>query len=324
MLVGEVISRRSIPSDDDDNDDRDLDRKDRKEGASGRRKTKTEDGKVIKELEGMLDDLEVDDKEAKAASMRPPPKVKRLDFGNDVWEGTGGGREECRWLRAFLGLRDDMDSSDGMLGWEEADEKESYEDRDITNGTTADVQADSDDETPLAPARGRSARSRPANAEAIVDSDDDSLVGYSDASPSSSRSPSPTPSYLEEVANDPMLNTSTREKVQRPVYLMQLLELLRARTEAEKLEVALRWGEELIRRKRDYGTELGKHNWKKSRPGSKISCDCLSCSLTDENAEELVHQALALSDPYDLEDFENRRQGIVIALTACSPRIVAP
>jgi telomere length regulation protein len=121
-----------------------------------------------------------------------------------------------------------------------------------------------------------------------------------------------------------MLNTSTREKVQRPVYLMQLLELLRARTEPEKLEVALRWGEELIRRKRDYGTELGKHNWEKSRPGSKISCNCLFCLFTDENAEELVHQALALSDPYDLEDFEKRRQEIVIALTACSPRIVAP
>lgn len=324
MLVGEVISRRSIPSDDDDNDDHDLDRK---EGASDRRKGKTEDGKVITELEGMLDDLEVDGKEAKAASTRPPPKVKRLDFGKDVWEGTGGGREECRWLRAFLGLRDgqaDVDSSDGLLGWEEADEKESSENRDITNGITADVQADSDDEAPLAPARGRSARSRPANAAAIVDSDDDSLVGYSDASPSSSRSPSPTPSYLEEVANDPMLNTSTREKVQRPVYLMQLLELLRARTEPEKLEVALRWGEELIRRKRDYGTELGKHNWEKSRPGSKISCNCLFCLFTDENAEELVHQALALSDPYDLEDFEKRRQEIVIALTACSPRIVAP
>ena len=265
MLVGEVISRRSIPSDDDDNDNHDLDRK---EGASDRRKGKTEDSKVIKELEGMLDDLEVDGKEAKAASARPPPKVKRLDFGKDIWEGTGGGREECRWLRAFLGLLDgqaDVDLSDGMLGWEETDEKESSEDRDITNGTTADVQPDSDDEGPRTPARGRSARSHSAKAKAkakakaIADSDDDSLVGYSDASPSSSRSPSPTPSYLEEVANDPMLNTSTREKVQRPVYLMQLLELLRARTEPEKLEVALRWGEELIRRKRDYGTELGKH-----------------------------------------------------------------
>jgi len=122
---------------------------------------------------------------------------------------------------------------------------------------------DSDDE-PTVPkqTRGRSTKTKTKPARPppeTVDSDDDSLVGYSDESRSSSRSPSPTPSYLEEVANDPMLNTSTRAKIQRPVYLIQLLELLRARTEPEKLEVALKWGEELIRRKRDYGTELGKH-----------------------------------------------------------------
>ena len=52
--------------------------------------------------------------------------------------------------------------------------------------------------------------------------------------------------------------------------------------------------------------------------------DPLTRSRIDENAEELVVQSLALSDPFDLEDFEVRRQGIIIALTACSPRHVAP
>lgn len=46
--------------------------------------------------------------------------------------------------------------------------------------------------------------------------------------------------------------------------------------------------------------------------------------LVDENAEELVTQTLVLNDPFDLENFEERRQGILIALTACSPKLVAP
>ena len=253
MLVGEIISRRSIPSDDDDGDEQNAwDR---------RRKTKDKD-RVVEELEGMLDDLDVDDKadDSKPSPTRPPPKVKRLDFGKDIWEGSGGGREECRWLRAFLGVCDSqakVDIGDEMLGWQDTTKVDTVQHGNLpdTNGVQED--ADSDDEVPQNPARGRSSRTKRPKPAAIVDSDDDSLVGYSDSSPSSSRSPSPTPSYLEEVANDPMLNTSTREKVQRPVYLMQLLELLRARTEPEKLEVALKWGEELIRRKRDYGTELG-------------------------------------------------------------------
>lgn len=261
--MGEVISRRSIPSDDDHKDE---------DSASNRRQGKKEEERVVKELEGMLDDLDTNGNEgkSKSAPARPPPKVKRLDFGKDVWEGTGGGKEECRWLRAFLGIRDGQapaDASNELLGWQETQEADPVTPESVTGRESVGVGVDSDDEIPRRPARGRSPRSKTPKVAAIVDSDDDSLVGYSDASPSSSRSPSPTPSYLEEVANDPMLNTSTREKVQRPVYLMQLLELLRARTEPEKLEVALKWGEELIRRKRDYGSELGKL-WSKESKSS--------------------------------------------------------
>ena len=93
---------------------------------------------------------------------------------------------------------------------------------------------------------------------------DDSLTGYA-SEPSSSRSPSPTPSELDEIEKDPTLRV-TQSKVARPVYLAQLGELIRPtggvqangdEDEPKKIEVALDVAEELIRRKKDYGTELG-------------------------------------------------------------------
>jgi telomere length regulation protein len=238
MLIGEIISIMSI----------------REEDSSDPTETKGKD-EIVDELEGMLDNLDVDEADLKRENKNiPPPKVKRLDFGKDMWDGTGGGKEESRWLRSFFRLRDRNAIGAGelqMLGWQAG-----------TGGNaglhTSDLSY-SDEAVRGRPAERQARRQTkaPKSNPVVVDSDDESLVGYSDSSPSSSRSPSPTPSYLEEVANDPMLNTSTRAKVQRPVYLIQLIELLKARTEPEKLEVGLRWGEELIRRKRNFGSELG-------------------------------------------------------------------
>jgi telomere length regulation protein len=95
---------------------------------------------------------------------------------------------------------------------------------------------------------------------------DDSLTGY--ASQPSSRSASPTPEELAEIEKDPTLNVG-KKKIQRPVYLAQLGELVRGSSgtqsgednqEVERMEMALNVAEELIRRKRDFGTELGKPN----------------------------------------------------------------
>jgi telomere length regulation protein len=100
------------------------------------------------------------------------------------------------------------------------------------------------------------------DANAGFDSDD-SLTGY--ASPTSSRSASPTPSELEEIEQDPTLRVGIK-KIPRPVYLAQLGELVRSTSgvqnndnnqEADKIEMALDCGEELIRKKQYYGVELG-------------------------------------------------------------------
>lgn len=276
MLVAELLSEYTIP-----------------ENAQGRgRYAEKSADEITKELEGMLDELDVDDE--KRAPPRPaaPPTLQRLDFGKQMWDGTGQGKEECRYLRACAHLKDEGTSPtevDRQMGWTQ--------------------EAPASPIVPPEPVIEKPRRSRPSRTKPLTsakiqvlnpDSEDD-LVGYaSDRSIRSSRSPSPTPSYLEEIAKDPMLNMSGRDKVERPVYILQLIKLLKARQEPDKLEVAFKWGEPLIRRKRGFGTELA------------------------ENAIELATVLLALSDPYDIANFEERRQGMLIALAACVPKLVAP
>jgi telomere length regulation protein len=69
-----------------------------------------------------------------------------------------------------------------------------------------------------------------------------------------------------EMEKDPTLNIAMK-KVPRPVYLAQLGDLLRgggSKTgpddphEADRIEMALNCAEELVRRKKGYGSELGK------------------------------------------------------------------
>ncbi|KAG8689129.1 telomere binding protein, partial [Ceratobasidium sp. 394] len=161
------------------------------------------------------------------------------------------------------------------------------------------------------------------------DSDDDSLVGYASPSPTSSRAPSPTPSELA----DPTLR---RRPITRPVYLAELGALLieapknvvevqpseqfggggkagrrgmgitggrgggDVEDEKGRIAMVLEVGAELIRRKRGYGSEL------------------------DENAVNLAYLFMGLQDNFDLEQFEEKRQDVLVALVVCSPTKAAP
>ena len=75
---------------------------------------------------------------------------------------------------------------------------------------------------------------------------------------------------------------------------------LEPQEEYKRLEVALNCAEDLIRKKRGYGTEL------------------------EENADNLVYGLVALQDNFDLEGFEEKGQGALTALVACCPRKAAP
>ncbi|KAF9050690.1 hypothetical protein BDZ89DRAFT_1005984, partial [Hymenopellis radicata] len=216
-----------------------------------------------------------------AAEIVASSSGRQLDFG--VWEGNEPSKTWARSLRELLRSRD----------------------RDVDLSTLPEndhVHPDST-ATPDAP------ESAPA-ASIIVNAagydSDDSMTGYQ--SPSSSRSPSPTPSELDEREKDPSLNVTTK-KVQRPVYLAQLGELLRGSNafngtdsahEADQMEMALIHGEDLIRRKQFFGTEL------------------------EENAVNLVHGYLNLTDKFELDNFNKHCQAGLVALVACSPTKAAP
>lgn len=108
-----------------------------------------------------------------------------------------------------------------------------------------------------------------------VDSDDESLAGYdSDDDVPYSRTPSPTPSELEEIERDPTIHVG-RKRVHPPVYLVDLGAMLRenfeikgegsnnkggdgnAEEKAQAVKIALECAEDMIRRRRTFGAELG-------------------------------------------------------------------
>ncbi len=165
---------------------------------------------------------------------------RKLQFGD--WDGDKDGRDWIRHLRLLVQSPDVLTSH--------SDDK-------------VDAVAQFH-----APPLGESPPTVPKVTSSVVfnaiDSDDESVVGY-DSSPSSSRPPSPTSSDLEEVEKDPTLRVGgglNKQKIVRPIYLASLGELLRPskvqeEDQFQKLQMALTYGEELIRRKKDYGTELG-------------------------------------------------------------------
>ena len=177
---------------------------------------------------------------------------KTLDFGD--WEGDADGREWCRRLRALTRQRD-SDVDDDLVA--------------SLDGPPQSTQAKVEEvaEEVVSPATKKAASSvRKPVIETISNGydSDDSLTGYA-SEPSSSRSPSPTPSELEEYEKDPTLRV-TQSHIAKPVYLAQLGEMVRPTSgvkanedqdEPKRIQVALDVAEELIRRKRDYGTELG-------------------------------------------------------------------
>lgn len=167
---------------------------------------------------------------------------KSLDFHD--WDGDDGGKPWARAVRALI-FEKDADAQPMVDNVEESNELK------VEDLLTEDIiETPSEKKTVSIPAAGG------------YDSDD-SLTGY--ASPSSSRSPSPTPSELDEYEKDPTVRLG-RNKITKPVYLAQLGELLRSTgglkseqesQEADKIEIGLDCAEELIRRKKSFGTELG-------------------------------------------------------------------
>ncbi|OXG77861.1 telomere length regulation protein [Cryptococcus neoformans var. grubii Br795] len=284
MVVGEIMSELTILETED--------------GQSEKKKQEGEIEELRKGLEVDEDNVDMKPKTTATGSGRVQLKFKGM------WDGNGDGREESRWLRDNVGVKDANaitvgDDEQWLLGW-----------KDVPSSPTVEPQPVSES------SRGRRA-TRPANTEPsspkprekkpkiiMLDPDqqDDPLSGYASSSPSSSRAPSPTPEYLDEIAADPSLglDEANKKKVKRPVYIPQLVALLKERDKPESVEMGLNWGEGLVRAKREFGTELA------------------------ENAVGVTLMVLGLNDSFDIEGFEEKKQGLLNALIACAPKQVAP
>nr|ODN92509.1 telomere length regulation protein [Cryptococcus depauperatus CBS 7841] len=244
----------------------------------------------------------------------PDPSIRRLgmvvaeimseltvpETTQGMWDGYGDGKEEARWLRECVGVRDGDAAIDGseeewLLGWRTKQTKSPT--NLISSPPPAQQTASLPPEKP---------NSKPQKKPRIVmldpDQQDDPLVGYESSSPSSTRAPSPTAEYLEEIAADPSLGLDevNKKKAQRPLYIPQLTALLKEREKPECVEMGLQWGEGLVRAKREFGTELA------------------------ENAVGVTLMVLGLNDKFQIEEFEDKRQGLLSSLVACAPKQVAP
>ena len=237
LLVAEIVSERTI---EDSDHDMEFSEKD--------------------EIEELKAGLEAED----GPRVKAPRGSKRLKFGHGMWDGQGEGKDEARWLRSAVGVKDNDATLSGdpeawFLGW-----------RRSTDEPTASKAA------PDIVPHARKTKAVPAKSPKrpkIVMLDDeqleDTMEAYDPPSPSS-RSPSPDQAYLDEVAADPSLalDTQQKRKIQRPVYISQLLSLIKDREKPDCLEMALKFGESLIRSKRSFGGELGE--WTRYGLGSRF------------------------------------------------------
>lgn len=241
---------------------------------------------------------------------------QQLDFGD--WEGDKDGRAWCRQIRE-LTRRRDTDADVNILVAQDAETS--------LQGQDDEVKAEAGNRTPESASQDSKTTSKKPIIETFASGydSDDSVTGYV-SEPSSSRSPSPTPSEFDEIEKDPTLRVS-QTKIARPVYLAQLGEMIRPttglRTQEEqdapkRIEVALDVAEELIRRKRAYGTELG------ACFRSERSILRLIDVRTEENAVNLVYGLVGVNNNYELDGFDEKRQAALTALVACCPHKAAP
>lgn len=263
------------------------------------------------EIEEMTAGLAGDGESVLAPKTSSKKTAKKLKFGSSMWDGEGEGKEEARWLRRELLFAQVEDTcamtAPWMLGWCQETPLDLQESNPVRAQPSRKVAADK--ATMDKPAK------KPALIQVIGEEDDDPMLGYAPPSPHSSRSASPTQEYLDEIKEDPTLHTGMKDPVKKPVYIQQLVDLLRERDKPEKVERGLADGEKLIRAKRGFGTELG--TW-------QVHSIQVADPLAEENAEMLATMAVALSESFELPEFEERREGLLIALVACAPKKAAP
>ena len=197
---------------------------------------------------------------------------KELSFGG--WDGEGDRRGlEDGWklwakeLRALV----QSESRDWNIG-----RNSLFQDILSNSPALSEAEQKDDTRTPRGDVPGETdTKSSKPSVHPAPDSDDESLAGYdSDDNGPGSRTPSPTPSELDEIEHDPTIHVG-RKRIRPPVYLVDLGAMLRERFDvkgeepsnkggddkaeekAQAVRIALECAEDMIRRRRTFGAELG-------------------------------------------------------------------
>ncbi|KAG4303655.1 hypothetical protein PCK1_000173 [Pneumocystis canis] len=122
----------------------------------------------------------------------------------------------------------------------------------------------------------------------IIVSDEDDLVPYS------------LPDSDDEDSDDDPAFIEKNKRINAPVYIRELISMLKDNTSYPKLHIALKTSPDLIRRKANFGTELTKE------------------------AVTLARIISSMNDEFNMDKFIELKQESMIALVATCPELVAP
>ncbi|GAA5891676.1 hypothetical protein JCM5296_005508 [Sporobolomyces johnsonii] len=252
----------------------------------------------------------------------PASGVQPLNFGDEIWAGETAEKVLVRMLREEI---EEVESGEGK-------QAEGWQDwlRRVYSSTPQPAPAARPrpvkvNQTPIHPTSVEEAPSAPPKRPLISIIDSDGSDSDSDLQPYplpggpskatlealSSDDPSLYQSaYPSSSSTNPASQTRKRGKLRPPVYVPELVAYLKgedpeggkeeADAQAERVEIGLREGAALIRRKAGWGGEL------------------------KENAVNLAFAVMSLQDQYEIDNFDQLKQDILVALIASCPVEVAP
>lgn len=203
-----------------------------------------------------------------------------LRFPETVWEGRGEGRETCRVLRALYDRDGPLWPSQDVICWET--EKRST--------TPPPRPPPPIRKPPVTVALPRRVPPRPL----VVDLESEASAPPLTAMHAMALDESDDEAWDDEGDTSLMLDAALRKKAKVPVYIYELVPLLRERDYTAN-RLALQHAETLIRRKTGWGNEIAEH------------------------AVDVAVALASLQDTYDLRAFEERRTRALSALCIAAP-----
>ena len=249
-------------------------------------------------------------------SVAPDGPIAALNFG-DIWDGIEEERAVARSLRELVGRK-----LDGQ-GWQD----------DLRCRWTAIT-------THPVPTRAVPIKKAPVPTTTAPKRPLISIIDVPDDLRPFPLPPAPSDDYIESLASAdagvysttmPSASNETatrrRGKLRAPVYIPELVAYLKGQAPeggkeqedevAQRIEMGLREGEGLIRRKKGWGGELGQSKLKLHANGADDT-------VTVENAVDLAFAAMLLQDMFETDNFDQLKQQILVALVASAPRQVVP